>query len=905
MISVERLQDSSSAGNHSVVSKKRSRSSLASPLNLQKSLDMVHDLYSGSGATMDQQFSKDDMDKLHAELREQHQYACDQAENASRQQEIIKQQRLGLERYRKQICRQSTQLSKVDEFRRAVGVDNFAVALHGSKDNEILSTTSIAEDNRRQAARMGRAVGIIESEGSGEASPCAAEQELSRSDDIEESEAVKPRKGFECRYSNAASSTVWVKMQGPVQKRLCGGGTRIAEELIARRLLTFFTSSISMQTLSKTMPQELEFAALEVRAAFEPRKGYGSRRSKDTIGKPINLTGRMCRKTLSEGLHAAYLSLDLELREQKWVEKCSVLSIGVDGSGFNENHQNGVVLNYTFIEQIGTDALGSIRLKATGRSHCLNSLPTADNISKDVRRVDGSLFDKEVPKNIVTQMAMSGVLHAIMHHPCCIFGFDKGSETRGCGKGVQGAVRRNAFCGRGSPLEQIFVTREAIDAAMQGENGVFLQRCMEFLGVPANQQFRTGLNTRKKPQQLEIDPTQPVPSLPHDITILHRRWDSDKKEHVVLNKITEHCGSRPSTKLNPMARYPGIRGGCAIGKYCEKHSLNRAGAAYTGCKKMKRSMKISMKVASEMRKIQNHVLLRTTIARILGTKGARSPKSEHLAIRQALGDKIVGEYQLKYPRGMPRPEKGVGSRWNSVQDAVTKQEESWRIVNAAFPIALAHGDLSARKRVSERICSATGFGKDDLTIHFSPNLGNCFFQLNSPSYILHLAVGQLIYRLSFQVLLAACADRGEHAALVMGGVGSIVSKVDWVLRRLLFVVPSHAGPQMLKKLNPRWSDHGYRKGKWLTTFRLCHRGLPSIESKGRALLSTRLERIPEGSLSKEPPALVDLYGKFYTPGMADAISRARDTMMAVCRMGGDGTVIPREYLSGKNCSTDR
>ena len=197
VISVERLQDSSSAGNHSVVSKKRSRSSLASPLNLQRSLDMVRDLYSGSGATMDQQLSKDDMDELHAELREQHQCACDQAENASRQQEIIKQQRLGLEKYRKQISRQSIQLSKVDEFRRAVGVDNFAVALHGSKDNEILSTTSIAEDNRRQAARMGRAVGIIESEGSGEASPCAAEQELSRSDDIEESEAVKPRKGFE------------------------------------------------------------------------------------------------------------------------------------------------------------------------------------------------------------------------------------------------------------------------------------------------------------------------------------------------------------------------------------------------------------------------------------------------------------------------------------------------------------------------------------------------------------------------------------------------------------------------------------------------------------------------------------------------------------------------------------
>jgi hypothetical protein len=39
------------------------------------------------------------------------------------------------------------------------------------------------------------------------------------------------------------------------------------------------------------------------------------------------------------------------------------------------------------------------------------------------------------------------------------------------------------------------------------------------------------------------------------------------------------------------------------------------------------------------------------------------------------------------------------------------------------------------------------------------------------------------------------------------------------------------------------------------------------------------------------------HGKFHHSGMADAISRARDTMMAVCRMEGDGSVIPREYLS--------
>jgi hypothetical protein len=58
-----------------------------------------------------------------------------------------------------------------------------------------------------------------------------------------------------------------------------------------------------------------------------------------------------------------------------------------------------------------------------------------------------------------------------------VFGFDKGPETHAMegGVGVQGAVRRDAVFGRGSPLEPVIATRPAIDSVMKGENGHFLQ----------------------------------------------------------------------------------------------------------------------------------------------------------------------------------------------------------------------------------------------------------------------------------------------------------------------------------------------------------------------------------------------------------------------------------------------
>jgi hypothetical protein len=131
---------------------------------------------------------------------------------------------------------------------------------------------------------------------------------------------------------------------------------------------------------------------------------------------------------------------------------------------------------------------------------------------------------------------------------------------------------------------------------------------MDFLEVPLSQQFLGGFSSRQMPEQLNVDPTMPVPFLPFGLTVLHRRWDPATEECITMKKIVlvAHCSSWTGTRW-------------------------------------------------------------------------------------------IG--QEKYPRGLPRAEKGVGTRWNSIQQAVYDQDERRRLIAAVFPIALAHGEDYSKTKV--------------------------------------------------------------------------------------------------------------------------------------------------------------------------------------------------------------
>ena len=152
--------------------------------------------------------------------------------------------------------------------------------------------------------------------------------------------------------------------------------------------------------------------------------------------------------------------------------------------------------------------------------------------------------------------------------------------------------------------------------------------------------------------------------------------------------------------------------------------------------------------------------------------------------------------------------------------------------------------------------------------------------------ILHHAVASYTHKMAWQPLLAASAAHSELNSRVMSGLGSILRSIDFVLRRGSFVVM----PAQLME-NTDGKMH-----RWALTYRLGHRGHTGIKALGPTMISTRLEKLPEGSTSNEPPALLNLYGDFYTDDMAVAATNLIETMRRVCSMEGS-TILPEGYRS--------
>ena len=752
--------------------------------------------------------------------------------------------------------------------------DNFRLSMPIDEATFVMSSRSIGKENDQFSSRMKSASSAVRT---GEAINEAKEMK-----EIEDEETTQTKNMN--RYRNVAVRRVWMQWAGPVKKRP-NGGTMIAEAAIASRAHTFFTNYISIRTLAKGLANELALFATEARAELAPRKGFDTRRhvSASTTEKPVNLTGFMSRLVLTEGILASLMALDFFVRTREWVKTSKLLYLEVDGSKFNDKDMLGLVMHMVFIQGDGCDAAGHKRMKITTRSICMNSLPCADKISVDVRREDGSMFSKQVPCQMVTSLAMSGHLHDVRNHPCVYIGFDKGSETRGGGKGPIWAMRRNAFNGIGSPIRQICGTGEAIETVMSGENGPFLQKCMEFLQVPPRERF---LRFQKSPDPmtLKVDPKNAVPSVPFSLRILSRKFDGEEKVYTVESDMTQHHVSRVSMTLNPLCMLPMTKGGSAEGSWCLKHAVNRAGAAYTGNSLMKATFKASMYITSELRKMHNHVHIKMHLDRVLGTKGARDPERSHLAIRQALGERLVETLRAENPRGLKRFEKGVESRWNSIQMAIHRLDEARLQLATIMPLALAVGNEDARIEAGKAVCSEEGF-KDLGKFYFpSQKVGLVYFWLNDPSMILHHAVASFIHKMAFQPILAACADHSEFSSMVMSGVGSILRSIDWVLRRGTFKV--FCMPKKMRELKqPRKGGNWELRG-WITTPKFCHRGHIGNKALGATCISTKLEKLPEGCTSKEPPALLQLYGAHYNPKMAKAATLVKETMKAVCLMEG-------------------
>lgn len=741
---------------------------------------------------------------------------------------------------RKRTMRAANKAAKKDQMQEgegsAVAITNFT-HLPLDSENIIFSTVSIALENEYNDARSN---GILQAESNPN---------------------MKIKDGSHL-YSNVAMSRVFLTTSGPNTIRDSGiGGTEKDPEFLASSIVSWFTSNISVNALKKVAAEQIESRTIEAKASLCPHSHHSTRRSLGT-DKAVNISGRVCNKTLTDAINAGLLALDRRIVQEKLISRADVVTLTEDSSKFGEHDMLGQVLNLMYFMPDGEDALGTPRHKIVQMTVSPNITSTGDKIVLDVLRADGTMFGKEVPEQMVAQLCSSGHLYAVMNHPCLYTSMDKGTESMGGGKGRNGQILRHSFYGRGSPLEQIFGTREAIECVMKSEKWPYLSDVMEFLGIPKAQQYPISA----RPIPMRLDTSKPVFTVPFHIRILKRERGKVQGELPIVSSVTvEAHSSRKSTEIDPLCLLPVFLDdkGLPIGNYCDKHSLDRAVVAFTNPER--KHVTAALLVVRIIRDRRNHAKLKLHSDIVMGIKGSKPAGTHHLVVREAIPKDVVNLMRDTFPRGLLRQEEAVETRWNMVHKTVADMAFKGRFLAAIMPLALAEGNADAKVEAAKAVCSKEGF-RDEKKIRFSAKVGKAFKILVSPHRILYMAVMRMIYKLAWQPLLAACAHRSECGSSAMRGLGSMARVVDFVLTRELFVC--------LQK-----------KNSWHVHYPLGHRGFPEFKSKtGPAILSFRLEK---------PLRLIQLYGAFYTSSMGSAISELRETITISCKM--DGPILSAEH----------
>ena len=679
-----------------------------------------------------------------------------------------------------------------------------------------------------------------------------------------------------------------------------GGSCKDLQSLMTKAFI-FFTNFVSIKTLVSDSGMALAIAANdEALVQFSPRKHFQSRR-KVKVEKPLNVTGFMCRKTLTHGLHACMLAFDKSIVRKNIITQALVVSVSVDGSSFGPYDMLGIVLDMTFRKKGQLDAIGNPTDEIYNLSMCLNSIPVGDKMSIDIFRDDGSQFEKSVPCNVVTQFIMSGCLGDFMgltesEETCVYFVLDKGSECRGGGKGQQGQISRNAFNGRGSILNQICGTREAITAVKNGKHFRFLQELTAFLEVSAD--WLQYADTRPLPDTLNT--AQPVMSLPFKLHVLTRKFEQVSQTYENSECFIESVPSRLSTHFNPMALFPMQRGGGPTGSHCNKHGISLAAveSLYMNGYFIRRAMKASR----ELRKIKIYLALKHHYDRVVGIKGAK-PEQWHLDLRERIDPKLLDR---QHHHGLTRQSLGCQTRWITIQKALSELHDCRLLLSGLMPMALGIGEKKARIDAASEIISV-GFTEKNLFM-FPKKIGFAFYCLTAPHMILQLAITNFMYIMVWQPLLAGSCHHKECASSYLRGIGSIFHGINFVLGRGIFVDASESmnrfcynilerkslkfrnwiadsnRQDILKKPNQKKRDK-QKTNSWDTKFVLGHRGTAVFNNNGQTLLSKRLENVPEGF--KEPPQLVNIYGPYYTERMGSSVTELLQTMTSTCNMNGD------------------
>lgn len=627
-------------------------------------------------------------------------------------------------------------------------------------------------------------------------------------------------------------------------------------------------------------PATVAMGATSVTVRF---RGFGRNKTRKTVDlrnpTPINAVGANSPQTVLRDILSVQLAVGKKIVQDRAVESADLVHLQVDSSTFGRYNMQAVLLTLMYIMWTAFDALGTPMCHVIMKSCCLDSLPCADKQAKDVFR-NGVLvkYRKEAAFNFGLQLLMAGIAAVLLAHDCVVLGLDRGPEAVGAGKGQKWAARRDAFCGRGGYLEQVWGTREALEQPVESaEYGPMLVLLMTFMGVSQEDQT---FETRLAP--ITMDTEAPVFRVPMNFVCLTRETDTvDKSKKIIISRqasVLNETNPKISTETHPLRKYPMYLGGSADAEWCDKHAM--AVAVKMTTNPMKAFFREEMRIIRLLRNTHIWIALSTQASAILEAKGCRELDDIDLELIAAIGPERLEEMKRNNPAGLKLPVEACVTRWGLLYGGVAEHCANLLLFSALFPLALAEGTHENKIVAMQAVCSVGGFVDEGKIAYANPRVGRAVYYMSQPDHILRSRIVQFNNRFVWQPLLAACAHNKECAMTKLRGLGSLVLVVLWFLKRGI------------------WAALPARKHKtWRMHLQLGHRGPSQVElvKVSGLFLSSRLENEwawrnkPPGYVSDGPAAqkmspLQHLYGEFYTPDMEHGISELQKAIADVGRM---------------------
>ena len=752
---------------------------------------------------------------------------------------------------------------------------------------------------------------------------------ISKEDNLQTTtDFLRPQRKKKARLLNLRSSRLYFQ---PTAGRHSAkgkpiGGTQISVQNAVNNFIRFSMPGHKSQETVGEGPAVA--GACEV--VIEPR-GIGRSQTRRHLvdAGPINAVGATSPQTVRRNIAEVQLAIDRKIIMEKMAEKADIIHIQVDSSTFGEHSMQAVLVTLLFISKLKEgDALGTPLFSVSKRSWCLNSLRSSDKKAQDLMQAGGDKFyRKEASFNFGLQLIMAGLAWILLFHHCVVLSLDRGSEAVGAGKGKTWAARRAAFNGRGGYLEQVWGTREALGQPMESIHQPYLVRLMSFLGVPEE---HMSFESRKTPEVMDTT-SEPVLRVPMPFVELTREIDST--DPTKKNKIikTERCmlnsrDPRVSTHMHPLARYPLYDGGSADADWCVKHCL--ATAVKQTTKGSKGFFREVMRMIRLFRNKYIWVEVRAQASAILAEEGSREFTDVDQALYDALGPERMKQIKLNNPHGLTLPVEACETRWGLLYAGAAMFYVNLLLFSALAPLALADGTRENKIKAMQEVCKL-GFVVKNTISYANPRVGRAVYYMSQPDFILRLAIVRFLHVICWQPCMAATAHRNDCSMAKIRGMGSIMRTVQWVLTRGIW-----ASAAMQKMKEGKHGSVPFRR-PWKMKYKVGHRG-PAEAELARGIfclfLSSRLEdrrawRVRgkghdnsrcisddvSGTGAQTISPLQHLYGDFYTPAMAHAITDLQKAIREACSMSiaeeykHIAVMLPEErrkhYLRNKIAST--